>query len=52
MANSVSLPIRLPVGVYNEIKKAVDEDKLATSYCGYCRQIITAEVMKRMSRNE
>lgn len=52
MANTISLPVRLPIGVYNEIKKLVDEDKIATSYGGYCRQIITADVMKRMERNE
>lgn len=52
MGKTVSLPVRLPIGVYNEIKKAVDDEKIATSYGGYCRQIITAEVMKRLERNE
>ena len=40
MGKSIALVVRLPKGVYDEIKKAVDEKNLASSYSGFCRQVV------------
>lgn len=40
MGKSVPLVVRLPEAVYDEVKKAVDEKKLASSYSGFCRQVV------------
>ena len=46
MAKSVNLSIRLPEGIYEKIQKIVEEQKIASSCSGYCRQIIINELMK------
>ena len=45
MVKSVPLVVRLPLGVYDEVKKAVDEKGLASSYSGFCRQVVTEKII-------
>lgn len=40
MGKSVSLVVRLPIAVYDELKQTVDDKKLALSYSGFARQVI------------
>jgi len=47
-----NLVVRLPIGTYQEVQKLVKEEKIALNVSDYCRQLITADLQRRASRND
>ncbi len=40
------------MGTYQEVQKVIEEEKIALSVSDYCRQLITADLHRRASRND
>jgi len=47
-----NLVVRLPIGTYQEVQKLVKEEKIALNFSDYCRQLISADLLRRASRND
>lgn len=50
--NVRNLAVRLPIGTYQEVQKLVKEEKIALNVSDYCRQLITADLQRRATRND
>lgn len=50
--NIRNMAVRVPIGTYQEVQRLIKEEKIALSVSDYCRQLITADLQRRASRND